>query len=225
MYKNRIYKTVAFGLSILIMLNVFCGCTFSKKMEANFSPVGNEDAYYYGEVNYDLNTITIERGIIGSDGGNGDFQSQIYSFDDTCLLKKIADFGYENWFSCINSNFAIVILKSDRMHYNRLYKHLAEQLIYLNANTHQAEVLYESAACEIIIYGTLDYVLLYHAEDNVYRYISLEDGSIIREIASKINPWRGKYYFDISEIENNFKMYKSRIRSSDALIDSYSLSP
>ena len=158
-----------------------------------------------------------------------EYEKSIFSPEgvDRDLVNSTPDGVY---MECINRHFVVVTYKYDRMHYNRLFKHLADQLLYLNPATLKVDVLYQSKAQEIIIYGTLEHVILYNAEAGVYRYISLEDNTVISEVSSNINPFQGDYWFDALEEDGVFMVYRYppaafSFFSEHILVDSLPLSP
>ena len=99
----------------------------------------------------------------------------------------------------INRNFAIATYKNDRMHYDMLRRHIADQLVYFNDQTQTAEVLYECTGTNRIVYGNMDFVLIYNAEQNVFQYISLVDGKIMQEMEANLKTKRAKYCFTLDK--------------------------
>lgn len=213
-------KAIGIILVVLVILNIFSGCTLSKEMRADMGFINNQDTNY-SYITEKPNSFFYVNNETGE-------TQEYYGYPDFSINDIDAmDLGFE--FSCINSNFAIITYKLDVMqsiHSNKLYKHLADQLIYLNPTNKNTELLFESEACEIIIYGTLEYVLVYNAEYNVYRYVSLLDESIIHEVESNIDPFSGDYGFDIYEKKQIFEVHKNNsVINKITLIDSVYLHP
>lgn len=217
-------KVIVFCFSLIAILTVFCSCTLSKKMQADMGLVNNKDTYYYGSLDFQTNSLVCK-------SENGDiyqysFDTSVFSPDniDEEKLERCEQEPEGFYFDFINSNFAVAVYKLDRMHKNRLHKHLTDELIYLNNESKKAEVLYQSGAHEKIIYGTVEYVILYNADFGVYRYISLKDNSIIREIKSNIDPFAGDYDFNVYEEKQILKVNKyNSVKNEITLVDSISL--
>ena len=186
--KSNFYKkTVLLILSIITIVSVLSGCTLSGKMYADLGFVDNREVYYDYTQSYDTNSL------IYTNYENN--TSQEYHYDDSflkpknvdaTLIDKITKEAEGIFISCISSNFAIIVYKLDLMHHNRLDKHIADQLVYLNPNSKNIEVLYQSNSAEKIIYGTLEYVIVYQAESNIYRYISLINNSVIQKLCLRL---------------------------------------
>lgn len=226
--KSNFYKkTVLLILSIITIVSVLSGCTLSGKMYADLGFVDNREVYYDYTQSYDTNSL------IYTNYENN--TSQEYHYDDSflkpknvdaTLIDKITKEAEGIFISCISSNFAIIVYKLDLMHHNRLDKHIADQLVYLNPNSKNIEVLYQSNSAEKIIYGTLEYVIVYQAESNIYRYISLINNSVIHEVESNIDPDSGDYAFYLYEKENVFEVIRFySLSGKEPVIDSLSLSP
>lgn len=216
-------KAIGLILGMFVILNIFSGCAFSKKMRADVGFVINIDA------NYSFITYSEPpNSFLYVNNATDEAQEYTWGYPDFSPAGIDAE-GIDSHFNCLNSNFAIVIYKDDSwqgMYRNKLYKHVADELVYLNPESKNAELLFRSNACEIIIYGTLEYLIVYNAEYNVYRYISLVDGSIILEVESNINPFRGDYGFDVYEKKQIFEVYKyNSVINKETLIDSVSLKP
>ena len=213
-------KAIALTLGLFIILNIFSGCTFSKKMRADMGFVINKEDYYYVTNSETPNSFLYVN--------NATDESQEYTwgypnFSPDCIDVEDVDF-YVNG---LNSNFAIVTYKNDSlqgMQSNKLYKHVADEFVYLNPESKIVECLFRSNAYEIVIYGTLEHVIVYNAEYNVYRYVSLVDDSIIHEVESNIDPFKGDYGFDVHEKKQICEVYQyNTILGKTTLIDSVSL--
>lgn len=223
MLKSKLHITnraIGLILCIFAIQNTFSGCTFSKKMQADMGFVINKECYYYTSTDSEIPNSFLYI-------NNTTDEAQEYTWGYYSPFDDYEDIGY--YFQGLNSNFAIVTHKDDSwqgLHANKLYKHFADELVYLNPESKNVELLFRSNACEIIIYGTLEYVIIYNAECNVYRYVSLEDDSIIYELESNINPYNGDYSFHIYEKRGIFEVYKYHsLIHKTPIIDSIPLSP
>ena len=208
-------------LYVFAILNIFSGCTFSERMCADVGFVCNRDTNY-SYIPYSETSFYYEN---NETGESEEYTWGYFDFSpDGVDLNQIG-----SHFACLNSNFAIVTYKDDSwqgIHSNKLYKHAADELVYLNPESKNAELLFRSNACEIIVYGTFEYVIIYNAEYNVYRYVSLANDSIIYEEESNIDPFIGDYGFDIYEKECIFKVHKyDSILGIATLVDSVCLDP
>lgn len=213
-------KAVALILNLFIILNTFSSCTFSKKMRADMGFVINRENSYYVTNSDTPNSFFY----VNNDTG----EAQEYTWEYPDFSPDSIDTGeIDSYFNCLNSNFAIVTYKDNSWqgtHRNKLYKHVADEFVYLNPESKNSELLFRSNASEIIIYGTLEYVIIYNAEYNVYRYVSLIDDSIIHELESNIDPFSGDYSFDIYEKKQILEVYKyNSAINKTALVDSVSL--
>ena len=212
-------KAIALILSLFTILNIFSGCMFSKKMRADMGFVINREAYYY------VTNSEFPNSFLYVNNDTGEAQEYTWGYHNF----SPDDIDVEDYVNGLNSNFAIVTYKDDSwqgMHRNKLYKHVADELVYLNLESKNAEFLFRSNSCEIIIYGTLEYVIIYNAEYSVYRYVSLVDYSIIHEVESNIDPFSGDYGFDIYETKQICKVYKyNSVINKTTLIDSVPLNP
>ena len=224
MYNSKKYitnKSIALMLCVFAILNIFSGCTFSDRMCADVGFVCNRDTNY-SYIPYSETSFYYEN---NETGESKEYTWGYFDFSpDGVDLNQIG-----SYVACLNSNFAIVTYKDDSwqgIHSNKLHKHVADELVYLNPKSKNAELLFRSNACEIIIYGTFEYVIIYNAEYNVYRYVSLANDSIIYEEESHIDPFVGDYGFDIYEKECIFKVYKyNTISGTATLVDSVCLDP
>lgn len=209
-------------LGLFIILSIFSGCIFSKKMRANMGFVVNKEDNYYSTNSETPNSF------LYVNNATGEAQEYSWGYHDL-YAEGIDSEKIDSYFTCLNSNFAIVTYKNDSfqgMHRNKLYKHVADELVYLNPETQNAELLFRSFAFETIIYGTLEYIIIYDAEHNVYRYISLKDNSIICEVESNINPFSGDYSRCVYETKQIFEVYKDNsVINKTTLVDSISLNP
>ena len=224
MLKSNLYITnraIGLILSIFVILNTFSGCTFSKKMQADMGFVINKENYYYTSTDEET-----PNSFLFVNNSTGEAQEYTWGYSSPFEI-DYEEIGY--YFHGLNSNFAIVTYKDDSwqgLHANKLYKHIADELVYLNPESKNVELLFRSDACEIIIYGTLEYVIVYNAEYNVYRYVSLIDDSIICELESNIYPYNGDYSFHIYEKRGIFEVYKYHsLIHKTPIIDSIPLSP
>ena len=215
---NFYKKTIALILGLFVILNIFSGCTLSKKMRADVGFVINPEEYYYAT------NSEAPHSFLYVNNATGEAQEYTWGYPD--FSPDGIDYSH---FKNLNSNFCIVIYKDDSwqgMHCNKLYKHITDELVYLNPESKKAELLFRSDACEIIVYGTLEYVIIYNAEHSVYRYVSLVDNSIIHEVESNINPFSGDYAFCIYETKQIFEVYKYKnISNEETLVDSVPLNP
>ena len=215
-------KAIGLILGLFIILNIFSSCTFSKTMRADMGFVINREEYYY------VTNSETPNSFLYVNNATGEAQEYTWGYPDFSP-DGIDTEEIDSYINCLNSNFAIVIYKDDSwqtMHGNKLYKHVADELVYLNPESKNAELLFRSNACEIIIYGTLEYVIIYNAGHNVYRYVSLVDDSIIHEVESNIDPFSGDYGFDIYEKKQIFEVYKyNSVINKTTLIDSVYLNP
>ena len=224
MYNSKKYitnKSIGLMLYVFAILNIFSGCTFSERMCADVGFVCNRDTNY-SYIPYSETSFYYEN---NETGESKEYTWGYFDFSpDGVDLNQIG-----SHYTCLNSNFAIVTYKDDSwqgIHSNKLYKHAADVLVYLNPESQKAELLFRSDACEIIVYGTLEYVIIYNAEYNVYRYVSLADSSIIYEVKSNVNPFIGDYGFDIYEKERVFEVHKyDSILGIITLVDSVCLDP
>ena len=215
-------KAIALTLGLFIILNIFSGCTLSKKMRADVGFVINREEYYY------VTNSEVPHSFLYVNNATGEAQEYTWGYPDFSP-DGIDSEAIDSHVNCLNSNFAIVIYKDNSwqgMYRNKLYKHITDELVYLNPESKKAELLFRSDACEIIVYGTLEYVIIYNAEHSVYRYVSLVDNSIIHEVESNINPFSGDYAFDIYETKQIFEVYKyNNISNEKTLVDCVSLKP
>ena len=213
-------KAIALTLGLFIILNIFSGCTFSKKMRADMGFVINREEYYY------VTNSEAPNSFLYVNNATGEAQEYTWGYPDFSP-DGIDSEEIDSHVNCLNSNFAIVIYKDNSwqgMYRNKLYKHITDELVYLNPESKKAELLFRSNACEIVIYGTLEHVIVYNAEYNVYRYVSLVDDSIIHEVESNIDPFKGDYGFDVHEKKQICEVYQyNTILGKTTLVDSVSL--
>lgn len=107
---------------------------------------------------------------------------------------------------CVSRNF-VIIRYHDSTHWPRqenFDEHIADQLVYLNDETEQAEVVYETNGKSRILYGNEKYVLIWNESSNTYQYIDLASLEILQEVEAGLKmKWKRYYgvYDGISQIE------------------------
>lgn len=202
--KRTVFKALAVGLCIPLLLSLLWGCT-APGMYADMGGLAVEDMYYDdGLVEWD--TIWY--------AAPGEETRQPYSFNFESIASQNDSYraAYEGAGGTtlfgINATYAVIICKTDLMFRYRLHRHVGDLLISFDALNHTAKALYQTEAAEKILYGTREYVPVYSAPHNTYRYISIEDGAMLGEIPSHIDPLWGDYSFRILEAEGVVEVEK-----------------
>ncbi len=92
-----------------------------------------------------------------------------------------------------SKDFILLSYKDGGGVFTQYLKHqIEDQLIELKEDG-TAKVLYKSSDHTRIIYGDATQVLVYDAEDNVFRYIDLSKEKVLKEISSKLKTERNSY--------------------------------
>lgn len=95
----------------------------------------------------------------------------------------------------INESYRIYTLYCGRFHSDsdRLSKHVADLLVYLNEETGKAECVYECVDMNRIVYGTQDLVIVFNAEENAFQYISVENNQVLQEVKADLKLKANRY--------------------------------
>ena len=144
MSKRNFAKNIsALAICVIILLGSLSGCSYSKKLRADMGFSRTQHFYYFVEWDRDGSIVCKSYADMDDYFQKYECEKSIFSPEgvDKDLVNSTPDGVYMD---CINPHFVIVTYKYDRMHYNRLFKHLADQLLYLNPDTLNVEMLYQS---------------------------------------------------------------------------------
>ena len=82
----------------------------------------------------------------------------------------------------LENGCVIAIFKRDGMQSYKINEHVLDQLLYLNDESKKAELLFEAAGKNRIIYGNKQIVTVYNYKKNAVQYISVIGGNVFKEI-------------------------------------------
>lgn len=108
----------------------------------------------------------------------------------------------------LNGDYLVLSYMTDDMYHNRINCHMLDQLVYLNDDSYTADVIFSCYDQIRILYGNNNYVIVYHAPSNTYRYISINSGSVFNTVDSNINNNSGDYVVHIYENEGYIAIEK-----------------
>lgn len=112
----------------------------------------------------------------------------------------------------LDDNLTILSFKDHDMNHHHLDEHIEDQLIYLDKETLKASVLYKSAKHCRILYGNQDYCLIYNANKNVFQYIKLDSGLILKAIPAQIKTRGHDYLFEYDLKNEEIIIYSHSIK-------------
>lgn len=158
---------------------------------------------FYQDIEISVNIKDCDRNIWAGDDyieiysliSNTEFTYQ-HQFPD--VYEEVEDLtgGWDGY--VVSDDYAVSIIKCDGMHHFYLKKHILDELLYLNNDTGCAEVVYECAGYNRILFAYDDVVVIYNGERNSMQYISLIDDTILYETVLNLDQTRSKYSVDIN---------------------------
>lgn len=115
----------------------------------------------------------------------------------------------------ISDEYAVGIIKLSDWHTNYLKQHLVDQLLYLDADTGYAEVIYECFGYNLILFTYDDIVVIYNGEANSIQYISLTDDAVLHEDFINLDRTWSEYVFRVHSLKGEIEVWRDRMFLKD----------